>query len=223
MTTFRSDIPSLRAIAAALGGVVSGGQVLAPAPSHSRRDQSMTVRLSVYAPDGFVVFGHAGENWRELKDYVRQKLGLARGRESMPQQLRQPERVADTSDGPKYGGDKRIADALALWNASVAPRGTPVERDLASRHLQLDDELAGDVIRWNARIGAMVALFRNIVTGKPQAVSRCYLDASARKIERKFLGPGGGAAVCSTPSMTSRSVCMSLRAWRPRKPLASSD
>ena len=41
----------------------------------------------------------------------------------------------------------------------------------------------------------MLALFRNIVTNEPQAISRTFLDHEARKIERRFLGPVGGAAI----------------------------
>jgi hypothetical protein len=51
------------------------------------------------------------------------------------------------------------------------------------------------VLRWNARLGAMIALFRNIKTDAPQAISRTFLDRNGRKIERKFLGPVAGAAV----------------------------
>ena len=90
------------------------------------------------------------------------------------------------------GGRNR---ALALWRASEDPRGTIVDRYLASRGLSLDDDIAGPVLRWNAAIGGMVALFRHIATDEPQAVSRTFLDHEGRKIGRKFLGPVGGAAV----------------------------
>ena len=59
----------------------------------------------------------------------------------------------------------------------------------------LGDDVAGDVLRWHPRIGAMLALFRNIQTGEPQAISRTFLDREGRKIERKFLGPVAGAAI----------------------------
>jgi hypothetical protein len=99
--------------------------------------------------------------------------------------------------------------ALALWREAVDPRETLVERYLASRGLRLSrsdarplltdvhlhEDLAGDVLRWHPRIGAMLALFRNIETDRPQAVSRTFLDRQGRKIGRKFLGPVGGAAI----------------------------
>jgi hypothetical protein len=41
----------------------------------------------------------------------------------------------------------------------------------------------------------MVALYRNIKTDEPQAISRTFLDGDGNKLERRFLGPVGGAAV----------------------------
>jgi len=59
----------------------------------------------------------------------------------------------------------------------------------------LGEDVAGQVLRWNNRIGAMVALFRNIQTDRPQAISRTFLDAGGRKLRRRFLGPVGGCAI----------------------------
>ena len=100
-------------------------------------------------------------------------------------------------DRDRDGDDvsRKMAGALHLWNASVDPRGTPAERYLAGRGLELGDDLACDVLRWNPGCGAMIALFRNIVTDAPQAISRTFLDAEGRKLERKFLGPTKGAAI----------------------------
>jgi hypothetical protein len=38
----------------------------------------LCVRLSAYAPEGFIAFGHAGDDWRECRDYVRERMGLPR-------------------------------------------------------------------------------------------------------------------------------------------------
>ena len=93
------------------------------------------------------------------------------------------------------GREERTASALALWRESADPRGTLVETYLRFRKLELGEDTAGEVLRWNARLGAMIALFRNIKTDEPQAVSRIFLDRDGRKIGRKFLGPVGGAAI----------------------------
>ena len=64
----------LRAVARALGGEMSGSQVLAPGPGHSPKDRSLSVRLSPSAPDGFVAFSHAGDPWQDCREYVRDRL-----------------------------------------------------------------------------------------------------------------------------------------------------
>lgn len=105
-----------------------------------------------------------------------------------------PARVKPTLAPSTDNGDNR-EKALALWGEGDGPRGTLVERYLFARELGLDDGLAGEVLRWHPRIGAMLALFRNILTGEPQAVSRTFLDREGKKLGRKFLGPVWGAAV----------------------------
>ena len=85
--------------------------------------------------------------------------------------------------------------ALSVWSAGVDPRGTLVDRYLAGRGLDLGDDIAGEVLRWHPGIGAMLALFRNIETDAPQAISRTFLDSAARKIARKFRGPVAGCAI----------------------------
>ncbi|MGO9419914.1 toprim domain-containing protein [Roseiarcus sp.] len=181
---------SLNAVARALGGEVSGkSSVVCPGPGHTGKDRSLCVTLSAAAPDGFIVFSHAGEDWRACRDYVAGRLGVV-ARPSKVERAAvahpRPHRVAD--------GD-RSAKALEVWHGSVDPRGTVAERYLASRCLALGEDVAGQVLRWNNRIGAMVALFRNIQTDRPQAISRTFLDAGGRKLRRRFLGPVGGCAI----------------------------
>jgi hypothetical protein len=100
----------------------------------------------------------------------------------------------------------------ANWTEAVAPHGTPVQAYLASRGLSLPP-LANDVIRFHGacpfgkdaegrtiRTPAMVALVRNVISNKAQAIHRTAIDAAGRKIEvadcdRRALGPIGGGAV----------------------------
>ncbi len=65
-----------RQIAQSLGGTARGNQISAPAPGHSRKDRSLSVRIDPSAPEGFVVNGFAGEDPLGLRDYVRTKAGL---------------------------------------------------------------------------------------------------------------------------------------------------
>jgi hypothetical protein len=69
-------ITDLRALANALGGEVSNGQVLAPGPGHSPKDRSLCVKLDSGAPDGFVTNSFAGDDAIVCRDHVRSKAGL---------------------------------------------------------------------------------------------------------------------------------------------------
>jgi hypothetical protein len=62
-------------VARALGGTVSGNSVSAPAPGHGKADRSLSILIDPAAPDGFVVYPHAGEDPLAMKDYIRGKLG----------------------------------------------------------------------------------------------------------------------------------------------------
>jgi Toprim domain/CHC2 zinc finger len=106
----------------------------------------------------------------------------------------------DDGVGPEFnpepeGPPEPDPRALALWGAGVEPRGTVVERYLNSRKLILGDDVAGSVLRWHAGASAMLALFRNIETDEPQAISRTFLNANAEKVKRMFLGPVANAAI----------------------------
>lgn len=112
---------SLRAIAYALGGEVSGGQVLAPGPGHRPHDRSMSVRLSSAAPDGFVINSFAGDDWRTCRDHVRAKLGIAREIRS----------VAERPQRPEINLAEQAAKARRLWR-----KRQPVEVSVAERYLR---------------------------------------------------------------------------------------
>src|SRR6516165_6847938 len=66
----------LHQIAAALSGVVQNGGVLAPGPGHGPADRSLSVKLDVNAPDGFLVYSFANDDPITCKDYVREKCGF---------------------------------------------------------------------------------------------------------------------------------------------------
>lgn len=71
-------------LAQALGGEVSGNQVLAPGPNHSPKDRSLSVRLDDTAPDGMVVHSFAGDDPLACKDYVRDRAGLSKWEPQKP-------------------------------------------------------------------------------------------------------------------------------------------
>ena len=65
-------------LAAALGGEARGNKISAPGPGHSVEDRSLSILIDPSAPDGFVVYSHAGEDALPIKDYVRERAGLGK-------------------------------------------------------------------------------------------------------------------------------------------------
>jgi hypothetical protein len=108
----------LRALARALGGEVTGGQVLAPGPNHSDRDRSLAVRLSPDAPDGFVVHSYSGDDALSCRDHVRSRAGLPSfapaERSAGPSVV--AEYVYRLADGSPYLRVRRT-DTKAFWQS----------------------------------------------------------------------------------------------------------
>jgi putative DNA primase/helicase len=177
---------SLREIASALGGEVmkspKGGQfILCPGPGHSARDRSLSVTPSATSPHGLVVHSFSPkDDWRTCRDHVLKRLGLP--------------------SKPQVNPSDLWAD---IWKAAGGPRGTIVEQYLASRGLELPDDLAGRVVRFHpacpfgqgTRQPCMITAFRSIADDTLQAIHRTALTPDGKKIDRKMLGPVAGAAI----------------------------
>jgi putative DNA primase/helicase len=210
----------LRSLQRALGGEISGGQLLCPGPGHSARDRSLAVRPSRDGHD-LIVHSYCGDDWTLCKDYVRERAGLPqwqpgddRDRRVDPSRLKAFERAAVEAESerrPRTQEDlARIARALTIWNEARDPRGTPADRFLASRALALGDDLAGNVLRYHPAVPwrdedtgttiyvrALVAAFRSIDDDAVTAVHRIRVDQPERwpKTERRMLGVVHRAAV----------------------------
>jgi putative DNA primase/helicase len=189
---------SLSSIARALGAGVTAGAVLAPGPGHGLRDRSLSVKISVGSPDGFIVCSFAGDDWRVCRDYVKSRLGLS----TFEPAPREPK--------PAAGGDgeqRRIERAVCIWNEARNPRGTVAEKYLRSRALQLDDDVASVALRFHPRcpwrddagetifVPAMVAAMRSVVNDHITAIHRTRLSPEGVKIDRRMLGIAAGAAI----------------------------
>jgi putative DNA primase/helicase len=211
----------------ALGGKIDAGRrVLCPGPGHSAQDESLAVRPSATAPEGFTVHSHAGDDWKVCRDYVRERLGMPafepgrRGSGSV-----RPARIGQPAD--QFGEDrdlKRVERtkrrAVARFNEAQDPRNTIVETYLASRNLSLPDELAGTVLRFHParpwkddetgellKVPAMVAAMRDIRTDDLTAIHRTRLTPDGCKIGRKMMGKASGAAIKLDPD---ENVCLGL-------------
>jgi putative DNA primase/helicase len=225
---------NLRAIAAALGGVVSGHQVLAPGPKHSPKDRSLSIRISRDAPDGFICHSHAGDDWRDCREYVRAKLGLPPwepGDERHQQRTIPPHHIDrwdfGTVDADAEGKGRseddliRIERAQTLWNESRDPRRTPAEDYLRARALNLADDMANTVLRYHPacpwrnentgrtdRVPCLIAAFRSIDDDVVTAVHRIRVDQPARwpKTDRRMLGIVHRAAVKLGPAADTLTI-----------------
>jgi putative DNA primase/helicase len=176
-------IGTLRQIAAALGGDVSGSFVLAPGPGHSSKDRSLKVRLSPHLPDGFDCKSFADDDWKDCRDHVRGCLGLPAFGDGSPRASRS--KIA-TPPVNEENETWRRENALRIWREAQDPRGTIVESYLASRGLELPPLCAGHVIRfhpacpWNE---------------EPTCIQRTRLTVEGRKVDRWTLGPARGASI----------------------------
>jgi hypothetical protein len=197
---------TLNEVARALGGDIVGRHSAAvPGPNHSRKDRSLSIKISPSAPDGFVCFSHAGDDWRTCRDYVRQRLGLG---EWQPGDGREQQRaigpdfvgkwdlavIDEETDAIRpYTEDEmhRIEGARRLWDECIDPRGTPVQAYLQTRGLTLHADLCGAVLRYHPampcrnestgnseRLPCLVAAFRSVDTDEVVAIHRTRLHRS---------------------------------------------
>lgn len=191
---------NLQYVAHALGGEVSGRQVLAPGPGHSPHDRSLAVRPAPNAPDRFLIYSHSGDDWRTCRAHVLSRLGITGGRLFEAPEKRWPE--------AEEAVKSRIERAVTLWRQGTDPRGTLVEAYLASRALALAPDIAMRVIRFHAacpwrercsgelvHIPAMLVVMRHIYTNRVTAVQRTALSQTGKKIGRMTLGPKTSAAI----------------------------
>ena len=135
---------SAQQLAAALGGEVSGGEVLAPGPGHSPKDRSLSIKIDPGASDGFVVYSFAGDDPLECKDHVRERAGLSRFEPSrqprtdniarMSDRVRKPvakagsapaEYIYKQADGAPYLRVVRPGFYQSHWTGSGWANGAP--------------------------------------------------------------------------------------------------
>lgn len=199
----------LRQIARALGGEVHGSYALVPGPGHSRRDRSLSVRLSDSSADGYIVHSHAGDDWRLCREHIADAIGLPRDRwrdqrEVDPAEVERRRQARQQAEARDHAKTVRLQRrAIGIWNEAVDPCGSAVERYLKNeRALELPPEVAGDVLRFHPRcpfgdttVPAMVAAIRSIASGEIIGIHRTGLTVEGQKIGRKVFGSAMGGAI----------------------------
>ena len=204
---FPSD---LRAIARALGGEVVGRQVVAPGPGHSPRDRSLSVTISAAAPDGFLAFSHAGDDFAECRDHVKARLGIDRR-----QQENRPQTPPRRPTQPPRDDDR---DARALMFAKqIAFELRPVLGSPGETYLRdarkivtsaIEDVLERtDGVGWHPavyfnepghalhgrKLGAIISVMTDMITAEPTgAISRTYIHEGRKLGKAKTLGSPAG-------------------------------
>lgn len=212
-----------RTAALALGGDVVAGGVVCPGPGHSARDRSLSVRLDAAAPDGFIVYSHAGDDPMLCRDHVRDHLGLPSWRPGNAT----PRPVAHNLPTSQVSTDeaRRISLALGIWRECVAPAGTLVEAYVRSRGLWLPgDVVSGAALRFHpacpfrmvpsgeerattVRLPSMVCIMVDPATNRPRAIHRTALRpdgvGKADMVDggpaKRWLGAGRGAVIKLSP------------------------
>jgi putative DNA primase/helicase len=192
----------LRTLQAALGGRISGGQVLCPGPNHSKADRSLAVKPA--ASGGFVVHSFSGDNWRICRTHVSDRLGWRPGWRPL---------FALSIERIKYRINSKVERAKAIWSGGQDPRGTLAERYLKSRKLRLPAELCGPTLRFHPRcpwrsgdkvesIPCLIAAFTSISNDTVTGIHRIRLDRPEcwPKVERKMLGSVRGSAIMLDPA-----------------------
>jgi putative DNA primase/helicase len=187
-------------LARALGGDLSGHNVLAPGPGHSATDRSLSIRIDRTAPDGFIVHSFAGDDPMECRDHVRAAAALRAFEGKLNKSAYQSDSFYTST--LNHDPERRSEFALKLWNEARDPHDTVVTSYLAARGLMIFNDNATEVIRFHpalktkvGSVGGMLALFRDIHTDQPCGIHRTFLDQTGRKINRKMLGRARGAAI----------------------------
>jgi hypothetical protein len=216
---------NLKLLRAFLGGEIVGGQLVCAGPGHSSRDRSLSVRLDPDAPDGFVVYSHAGDDFGDCRDYVRAHLGIPRWQPAdkldrcvRAEQLRAvdiPAANRESDRQPLNNGERnRMACAIRVWSEAGEPRNTLAEQYLHDhRSLDLPAELCGTVLRFHPRCPwrdlnagnmiftpALIAAFKSIDNAEVTGIHRIALNSDGSKRGRRMLGITRRATVRLDPA-----------------------
>lgn len=191
------ELPSDDEIARALGGEVRGGRVYFPGPDHTPDDRSAWFKRDPYATDGYIVGSFSPrDDWRTIKDLVRERLRLQR----QPTHTVRPLPPRPTAE-PDLDQRGKAQAALAIFEAAGDIRGTIAADYLRCRGLGIDRDLS-HVLRFHgglrfkgSRVAGIVAAYRDVITNQLCGIHRTFLDDAGRKLDRRMLGRAKGSAI----------------------------
>lgn len=213
--SIRPAIPDLRDIVQRLGGELSAGgrQASIPGPAHSKRDRSLSLRVS---DDGARILfnSFAGDSARDVFAY----LGIDNASEYKPtrQEIEAARRFRE-AEARKIENEK-LSFCSDIWEQSVDLRDSPAARYLWNRGLVLNDcsdiRFHAAVPRkapWSIMSGdppppaphpALICLARN-GKGAPRGIHATYVTEDGSKAfgdrSRLMFGPMSGAALRAAP------------------------
>lgn len=193
---------SVETAAQLLGGEARGNMITCAGPNHSASDRSLRVTISV---DDFVVFSFAGDDFRVCRDYVKHRLGL-------PTNWKPEAGSFDIKPVDPQADEKILRLALRIWDNAGHIRGSLAEKYLRSRHCYVPDAkslrfTSSCYYAKNDYRPAMIALFTDILTGKPIGIHRTYLNPDGTKLDKKMLGKHlGGAIMLDIPTISGREI-----------------
>ena len=220
---------SLCGIARALGGKVSGGQVLAPGPGHSAKDRSLSIRLSATTPDGFVCHSFAGDDFRICRDFVRERLGLPTATSrARPKRRAAPGRET-RAEASAARREAFIRAQIAAIVAGLVPiRSTDGDRCLRDERGIDTDAIADilertDAVGWHPKVyfneperhgrprhplhgqllGCIIGIMTDPVTALPTGRSHGPTSTTARRLARRSPSAKATASCASVPTTKS--------------------
>ena len=207
----------LRQWARALGGEVSGREVLCPGPGHGERDRSLAVRQSPNAPAGYMVHSHAGDDFRTCRDHVAALVGAPLFEPGQPRKL--PVRI-DKPAGPETS--KSTSDLAALlWR-----RSEPILGTLGAAYLRAHRGFACALpctMRFlparGRHPGTLISAFATPRETEPGTMSMDGVEVrgvhliriapDGAKLEKRMLGTTGGLPLAMVPwTETGRSLVL---------------
>ncbi|MGH6979513.1 MAG: DUF7146 domain-containing protein [Brevundimonas sp.] len=210
MHTLRPALPDLKQLADRLGGELSAGgrRALVPGPGHSKRDRSLSLRVSDEG-DRILFNSFSGDSARDVFAY----LGIDNASEYKPsrKEIDAARRLRD-AEARRLLAEK-LAFCAGVWEETEPLSDTPGARYLWNRGLVLGcsdirfARLAPRGVPWNRMAGdppppdphpAVVCLARN-GQGEPRGLHLTFVTDDGRKAfgdrSKLMIGPMTGAAL----------------------------